>query len=362
MDHVFSVQAMVRGYHYYKAIWEAAIDGEVLSCEREVGNVHDTFAVSVKKDGIVVGHCPRKISSLCSIFIRRGGSITCQVNGNRRYSQDLPQGGLEVPCILTFRTSKKAELDKTERLITNALSTEIKLPEVPLLKLPIGLDSTAGNSFNNCASELKIKSEPTQINDNATDDAVALDSEIPVTDDQPPAKKQKLSSKEVEDIIMGNELSDLQINMAQNLLKAQFPCLKGLKSTLLQEKQQTITEDEVNNKLQIIHCFERHHWIVATTVNCASGQVNVFDSLFKALDNETKATISRLFQRDTNSVIIKVMNSQKQMGVKDCGLFSIAFATAIAFGQNPTKQMFQQQSMRAHLVNCFENKKMTPFP
>ena len=105
--------------------------GKFSHAKWKLGNVHDTFAVSVKKDGIIVGHCPRKISSICSIFIRRGGSITCQVNGNRRYSQDLPQGGLEVPCILTFRTSEKAELDKTERLIRNALSTKIELPQVP---------------------------------------------------------------------------------------------------------------------------------------------------------------------------------------------------------------------------------------
>ena len=87
---------------------------------------------------------------------------------------------------------------------------------------------------------------------------------------------------------MGNELSDTHINMAQSLLKAQFPLLNGLKSTLLQGKQQTFTEDEVKNKLQIIHCLERHHWIVATSVKCASGQVHVVDSLFKSLDNETK--------------------------------------------------------------------------
>ena len=183
-----------------------------------------------------------------------------------------------------------------------------------------------------------------------------------INNDQPPAKKQKLSSKEIEDIIMGNELSDFHINMAQNLLKAQFPWLNGLKPTLLQGKQQTFTEDEVKNKLQIIHCYEQRHWIVATTVKCANGQVHVVDSLFKLLDDETKATICRLFQRSVNSAIIKVIHSQKQTGVKDCGLSSIAFATAIAFGQNPTKQKFQQQSMRAHLVNCFENKKMTLFP
>ena len=49
MEHVFSVQAIVCVYHYYKAIWDAAIDEEVLSCERKVENVHDMFAVAVKK-------------------------------------------------------------------------------------------------------------------------------------------------------------------------------------------------------------------------------------------------------------------------------------------------------------------------
>ena len=62
-------------------------------------------------------------------------------------------------------------------------------------------------------------------------------SEITETGNQPPAKRKKLSSKEIEDIIMGNDLSDTHINMAQNLLKAQFPLLNGLNSTLLQGKQ-----------------------------------------------------------------------------------------------------------------------------
>ena len=65
MDHMFSIQAMFCGYHYYKAIREAAIDGEVLSCEREAGNVHNAFAVAVKEDDIIVGHCLQKISSIC---------------------------------------------------------------------------------------------------------------------------------------------------------------------------------------------------------------------------------------------------------------------------------------------------------
>ena len=61
----------------------------------------------------------------------------------------------------------------------------------------------------------------------------------------------------------------------------------------------------------MIHCYKRHHWIVATTVKCAKGQVHVVDSLFKLLDDETKVIIFRLFQRSVNPAIIKVMNSQK---------------------------------------------------
>ena len=44
----FSVEAMVRGYHIYRSVWEAAV-GEQLNCIREVGNRSDTFAVAVVK-------------------------------------------------------------------------------------------------------------------------------------------------------------------------------------------------------------------------------------------------------------------------------------------------------------------------
>ena len=47
---------------------------------------------------IVVDHVPKRISLICSSFLRRGGSITCKVMGPRRFSADLLQGGLEIPC------------------------------------------------------------------------------------------------------------------------------------------------------------------------------------------------------------------------------------------------------------------------
>ena len=49
MVFTFSIETVVRGYHVYKEIWEAAIDGVELPCKREIGNAHDPFAVAIKK-------------------------------------------------------------------------------------------------------------------------------------------------------------------------------------------------------------------------------------------------------------------------------------------------------------------------
>lgn len=64
----FSVESMVRGYHVYKDVWTSSV-GEHLPCRRETTNLADRFAVAVMKGATVVGHIPRKISNVCSIFI-----------------------------------------------------------------------------------------------------------------------------------------------------------------------------------------------------------------------------------------------------------------------------------------------------
>ena len=60
----FEIEAMVRGYHIYKDVWSAVIDEE-FPCKREDGN---RFAVSVCNGDIVIGHVPRKISTVCSLY------------------------------------------------------------------------------------------------------------------------------------------------------------------------------------------------------------------------------------------------------------------------------------------------------
>ena len=107
------MKSVVRGFHVYHTVWTPVL-GE---CRREFGNVVDRYAVGVhKSDGSLVGHLPRNISTLCGLFLRRGGSINCEVTGRRRYSRDLPQGGLEIPSILILQGEKK-HVEKLMKLI-----------------------------------------------------------------------------------------------------------------------------------------------------------------------------------------------------------------------------------------------------
>ena len=46
------------GYHIYKDIWSSTV-GEHLTCESEMLNSTDRYAVTVLKDDIIIGHFQR---------------------------------------------------------------------------------------------------------------------------------------------------------------------------------------------------------------------------------------------------------------------------------------------------------------
>ena len=111
----FSTDTVIRGHHINKEIW-APVIGECVQHEIEPGNDHNLYAVAMRKYDRIVGHVPRTISTLCHLFLSSGGTINCTVNGVRRYSTDLPQGGLDVPCKLTFR-GNQAMIETIRRLL-----------------------------------------------------------------------------------------------------------------------------------------------------------------------------------------------------------------------------------------------------
>ena len=100
-------------------------------------------AVAVQKEIggeiVTVGHIPKRISSLTSVFIRRGGIIKCVVNGSRRYSADLVQGRMEIPCLLHFTTHTEKEARKTQDLMGSSLISKGGQQSTPAVIKPVAL-------------------------------------------------------------------------------------------------------------------------------------------------------------------------------------------------------------------------------
>jgi len=242
-----SIDLVIQAYHIYQDIWAAPI-GAVLCRERESFNPSDPYAVAMLHDGAVVGHVPHIISAVCSAFLRRGGAIESEVTGTRQYSADLPQGGMEVPCKLTFTASSK-KINKLHKLLsladfkqTSFIADEnLNKPDitfVPTISInPIGTLGT---------SSLAIKPEPAdlqsdQFDHEPLDEPLKKKSRIDSNSDSSIAEdiwlkfgKNILTWVDREAICNGKQVNDHHINYCQCLLKRQFPTLGGLMLTLLQ--------------------------------------------------------------------------------------------------------------------------------
>ena len=85
----------------YKKVWAAVVE-ESLVCEREPENASNRYAVAVKKE-LSQEICLKRYRGCVRCFCDgEVATIEYTVRGRRKYSVDLAQGGLEVPCSLLF--------------------------------------------------------------------------------------------------------------------------------------------------------------------------------------------------------------------------------------------------------------------
>ena len=281
--------------------------------------------MAVLNRGVIVGHLPRAISSVCYLFLGREGTIQCQVTGTRQYSVDLPQGGLEVPCKLTFSGEARLII-KVQKLLQEALDSGL-------------LTSCTVDSDPQRKSPTKHPNKKRRIDDSEC--WVQLNGIV----------LSQLDKNHVHD---GRWLNDKHINYAQSLLKNQFPHIDGLKDTLLVHKKQ----EKIKQGVQIIHT-RGNHWIVASNLRNSNCEIQIFDSLYTSVHKDTQKVVLNLFET-SGEVTLKMAEMSKQEGMHDCGVFAIAAATALAFGVNPVQ--LRQSNMREHLLKCFEDGAMTLFP
>jgi len=92
--------------------------------------------------------------------------------------------------------------------------------------------------------------------------------------------------------------------------------------------------------------------------------INVYDSLFTELDQESYDLILPIFHTHNNgqkaTIVIKEL--QKQKGLTDCCLFAIAVMTSLADKEDPSTVKYDQDKMRQHLLDSVSSKSIMPFP
>ena len=112
--------------------------------------------------------------------------------------------------------------------------------------------------------------------------------------------------------------------------------------------------------MQILH-NGHGHWLTISTVGNDHLQVEVYDSVYSCCSTLCKAQIATLLATKQPAVELKFMDVQMQAGGYDCGLFAIAFATAIMFRKQPGLFCFDQPKMREHYRKCLEQGHITMF-
>ena len=75
-----------------------------------------------------------------------------------------------------------------------------------------------------------------------------------------------------------------------------------------------------------------------------------------------KNQLSQLFSPDDSLPNFNQVKCISQKGNKDCGVFAIAYAVDILNGNLPHQYTYDQTKMRDHLITCYEQNRLTPFP
>ena len=104
--------------------------------------------------------------------------------------------------------------------------------------------------------------------------------------------------------------------------------------------------------------------------NCLLGQNLSFpvtneafiDSVHSLVSTDTKLQIASLLRTGNQRITLKIQKVQFQKGASDCDAYAIAFATDLAYGNNPASREYEQTKLQSHYLECLSKKKIVPFP
>ena len=110
-------------------------------------------------------------------------------------------------------------------------------------------------------------------------------------------------------------------------------------------------------------CVNNSHWI--TVSNMPFKKESNYDSLTPGSISDSLVHVvcsSFKCNSKTDTLHFDIMDVQWQRNDYDCGVFAIAYAMELAHGGDPALYNWDCTSMRSHLVNCLEQRKLDSFP
>lgn len=97
-----------------------------------------------------------------------------------------------------------------------------------------------------------------------------------------------------------------------------------------------------------------------SSINSSPGYVDVYDSLTSPVTQELLELAFELAGPTFQG--IHCIPVQQQQNSSDCGIFSIAFATSLVYGQDPMNVTYNISQMPQHLLHCLKGGIITSFP
>ena len=118
-------------------------------------------------------------------------------------------------------------------------------------------------------------------------------------------------------------LTDKVVTTAQMLILQHFPTMSGLQPPPLQE----VFAFKVHSGeyVQIIH-VRNNHWCVVSTVGCESEVVNVYDSLYTSVSDETIHLIASMVHSSSPPLVVRVNERVPQLSHLRADTFTVPVA------------------------------------
>ena len=153
-------------------------------------------------------------------------------------------------------------------------------------------------------------------------------------------------------------LTDKIIHPAQVLIRLKYPSVRGLQDPIF--RQSLCFEVMKEEFVQVLHS-DGNHWITISTISCPPATVLYTIVSIQSFPHRRKRKyVLYLLQRRTIDIVFA--NVKSQDNVHDCGIFAIAFATALSEGKRPEELLFKKETLRKHLLKCLQEENITQFP